>query len=247
MSTPVIIPAYKEASNIARTLDRLPRHLVEPIVVVNGEPDGTPEIARKFGATVYEIPDQGKVRALQYALGKLSNDERVLDPLMFLDADTRPLFPKKWHDRMVTIMNEHPGPVGVGGPMLYTECAPHDALLRGLRRIAYAGAESQGLKIGRRIQYGPNMALKMASKYALDAVMHLPNDWPGEDRALANTIEASGGTYIQTIHPDTFVISPLSISAVSLLERIKLGADETRKEVARRYGERGPVGSTPYV
>lgn len=246
MKTPVIIPAFKEAPDIAQTLNRLPNQLVEPIIVVNGEPDDTAEIARDFGATVYEIPQQGKIRAIQHALGNLSA-ERALGPLMVLDADTRPVSPQRWHNRMVSIMNEHPGPLGIGGPMLYSECAPHDALLRGLRRMMYAGAESRGLKIGRRIQHGPNMALKLTSQHVLDAVMELPNDWPGEDRELADTIEENGGRYIQTIHPEVFVTSPLPISAVSLLERLKLGAEGAREEVRRRYGERAPAESEPYL
>lgn len=246
MSTPVIIPAFKEASDIAQTLNRLPSHLVEPIVVVNGEPDGTAEIAREFGATVYEIPEQGKILAIQHALSTLSI-ERALSPLMILDADTRPVSPRRWHNRMVSIMNEHPGPVGVGGPMLYTECAPHEATLRTLRRMAYAGAESLGLEIGRRIQHGPNMALKMESTDVLDAVMEISNDWwPGEDRALADAIEDNGGEYHQTIHPEAFVVAPLSLSAVSLIERIKLGPVKTREKVAQRYADSGPPGAKPY-
>lgn len=245
VKTPVIIPAYQEASTIARTLDRLPSQLVEPTVIVNGEPDGTADIARDFGATVYESPDQGKMPALKYAFARMSG-KQALKPLIILDADAYPILPSQWHNHMVAPIYNHDGPVGNGGPMFYSECSPHESLFRGSRRFGYAGAQTLGLKSG-HIQYGPNMALKIDSSDILDAFMEFPNYWPGEDRAMADTIEENGGKYIQTVNPAALVVAPLSLSAVSLTERIKLGPVETRRVVTQRYVDSGPAGAVPYI
>src|SRR6266568_4712325 len=95
VKTPVIIPAYNEERNIARLLSVLPADLVEPIVAVNGSTDKTAEIAESFDVKVYDIPEQGKVPAIQYVLHHLG--DRALDPLLVLDADNIPLFPRRWY------------------------------------------------------------------------------------------------------------------------------------------------------
>jgi glycosyltransferase involved in cell wall biosynthesis len=108
MKTPVVIAALNEERNIGRTLDTLPRDLTEPIVVVNGSSDNTAAIARRFTDQVYDLPEQGKMPAIQFAMKRLGN--RALDPFIVLDADSAPIFPRHWSDAMVK--NITPPPFG---------------------------------------------------------------------------------------------------------------------------------------
>jgi glycosyltransferase involved in cell wall biosynthesis len=56
----VVIPAYNEAASLERLLPRIPKELVDQVVVVNdGSTDGTSEAAGKLGATVIDRPERG--------------------------------------------------------------------------------------------------------------------------------------------------------------------------------------------
>jgi len=60
----VIIPTYNEAQAIARVLADLPRDLATEVIVVDSNStDGTPEIAAKMGARVFQEPRRGYGRA----------------------------------------------------------------------------------------------------------------------------------------------------------------------------------------
>ena len=56
----VVIPAYNEAASLARLLPRIPRDLVDEVVVVNdGSTDETSASARSCGATVIDRSQRG--------------------------------------------------------------------------------------------------------------------------------------------------------------------------------------------
>lgn len=82
----VVIPAHNEASVIRRTLAALQPdatvHGVEVLVVCNGCQDETASLARLGGARVLEIPQAGKVAALN--AGDAATDAY---PRIYLDAD----------------------------------------------------------------------------------------------------------------------------------------------------------------
>jgi len=80
----VIIPAHNEAQAIGRVLGNLPSDLVtEAIVVDSNSTDGTPDVARKMGATVTPEPRRGYGRA---CLTGLANTDSP-DVVVFLDGD----------------------------------------------------------------------------------------------------------------------------------------------------------------
>jgi len=80
----VIIPTYNEAQAIARVLADLPRDLATEVIVVDSHStDGTPEIAAKMGARVFQEPRRGYGRA---CLTGLANAESP-DVVVFLDGD----------------------------------------------------------------------------------------------------------------------------------------------------------------
>lgn len=92
----VCLPARNEALTIGTVLERLlplvQRGIVDEVVVVDDSKDGTGDIARRLGATVYDqsslMPQFGPVRgkgdAMWRALSVLTGDV-----VCFLDADTR--------------------------------------------------------------------------------------------------------------------------------------------------------------
>jgi glycosyltransferase involved in cell wall biosynthesis len=60
MKVGVVIPAYNEAASLARLLPRIPRDLVDEVVVVNDcSTDQTSAAARSAGATVIDRPERG--------------------------------------------------------------------------------------------------------------------------------------------------------------------------------------------
>lgn len=255
MKTPVLIPACNEARLIAGTLQRLPGDLVEPIVAVNGSNDETASIARGFGCQVLEFTDPGKLPAIQETLKSIGN--HAMEPLLILDADTRPIFPRQWALRMTSSLNiPHTGnrPSAVGGPAIYTGRSPALCALRSSERIVRSGIVGQGSTIDtlmsggmkRAAQFGPNMGLFLRREDVLDDVLALDNFWPSEDRAMAAVVLNYGGTLLQPINPGVVVLSPASLSFPTVIESIKFGKRRGREEMFRRYAERGTPGSVPF-
>lgn len=244
VKTPVIIPAFNEEFRLGHTLEALPSDLVEPIVAVNGTTDHTVQIAESFGAQVLEIAQQGKMLAIQHALGSLG--ARALEPILLLDADARPIFPQKWHAHMLRTVAFPEVPTVVGGPVWYTGAVLGEALLRSVYRAGRTVARPKDGNAEAAIQFGPNMAISIKNKKVLDRVMSIPNYWPGEDKALATAVSEQGGVYRDIIHLYTMTWNPTSVSAISLKDRLRLGREETLKVVEQRYIDRGPQGSDPY-
>ena len=237
MKTKVIIPAYNEAHTIRRTLDSLPADLTEPIVAVNGEDDGTLAIAEQLGAEVLLSEEQGKTRAIQQALGYIGSSA-ALEPILLLDADTQPIFARRWHEGMVDRLLSDDRPTSIGGPVIFTGKPAHEAVLRSVYRVYRTARHSQVDDTVHSVQFGPNMALKLHDSQTLDAIMELPNYWPSEDRAIAQTIIDQGGAHQTPIHPSLATITPTSLSAVSLRERIRYGSEGSVKLAEQRYIER---------
>lgn len=82
----VCIPAYNEEKNIGKVLDQAFRHVEHVIVCDDGSTDGTNEIARRKGATVFRNPyNMGKGRAL-HSCFRLA-DRLSPDVIVMMDAD----------------------------------------------------------------------------------------------------------------------------------------------------------------
>lgn len=87
--TSVIIPALNEASHLSELLPLIKQQTLnqtEIIVADAGSTDGTPEVARQYGARIVEggLPSFGRNTAAQAARGEW---------LVFIDADCRPPCP----------------------------------------------------------------------------------------------------------------------------------------------------------
>jgi glycosyltransferase involved in cell wall biosynthesis len=80
----VIIPTYNEAEAIGRVLLDLPRDVATEVIVVDSNStDGTPEIAARMAARVFQEPRRGYGRA---CLTGLANAQSP-DVVVFLDGD----------------------------------------------------------------------------------------------------------------------------------------------------------------
>ena len=81
----VIIPAYNEASSIARVINDVPTFVDEILVVCNGSTDETIQRAIKAGANVIKEPNRG------YGSACLAGARYILDKptdiIVFLDGD----------------------------------------------------------------------------------------------------------------------------------------------------------------
>ena len=85
----VIIPAYNRAGELRECLAALKNQTVQPveiIVVDDHSSDGTPEVARECGVTLFEAPEN---QSANYCRNLGAQSARG-DILMFLDSDTVP-------------------------------------------------------------------------------------------------------------------------------------------------------------
>lgn len=92
----VIVPAHNEESGIERTVRSLlavefPRGSFDVIVIADNCTDRTVEVARRFGATVYERQNpklRGKGYALNWGFSRLLTERAGYEAMIVVDADS---------------------------------------------------------------------------------------------------------------------------------------------------------------
>lgn len=249
MKTPVIVPAYNEERHIGTVLSKLPANKVEPIIAINGSTDSTYKIAENFGVQIINLPEQGKLPAVQYTLRLLG--ERALQPLLILDGDTYPLFPNAWHDAMCKQLTkttvDTKRPITTGGLVWHTEANMLHSLLKIISATKKATKVHEVPNMRYSGIYGPNMGIYLRNNDTLRAVLDLPHYWPGEDIAIANTAIEHGGLHKPVVSFRALAVSPLSVSAVSLTDYLRGGAAKSCQDGVADYISRGAVGSQPYL
>jgi glycosyltransferase involved in cell wall biosynthesis len=247
MKTTVIIPAYNEERHIGRTLESLPADLIDPIVAINGSTDKTAEIVDSYGAKMHNMPERGKMPAIQETLRRLGRDS--LGPIFILDGDTRPIAPRLWHEGMLNALSgpDNEKPSAVGALVWYRQ--PN--LLNSALRYAVAAKRAFGCESMDEVaEYGlagPNMGIHLRSEDALEEILSLPHYWPCEDRAIMIKILSLGGVVKQSANPKMTVSTPASDSFVPLSTYRKLGVVEARKLAIEMYIERAAPGSIPFT
>ncbi|MEK6556899.1 MAG: glycosyltransferase [Candidatus Margulisiibacteriota bacterium] len=132
MKLSIIVPAYNEEKNIAKTLQGLKKQTypnIELIVVDNNSKDKTSQIAKEHCEKVFLETQQGYIfaviRGATEATGEL---------IAFCDADT--LYPTDWAERMVKVFSSRTDVVAAYGP-----CNTFDTnrFMRVLNQIGYTG------------------------------------------------------------------------------------------------------------
>lgn len=249
MKTTVLIPAYNEAKNIARTLDKLPRDLTEPILVLNGSEDDTGDIAASYGATVHRYEKCGKLPAIQSTLRLLG--ARALEPTLLLDSDTRPIFPKLWHDTFLKQLHAYDQPTYIAGPVIFTPRDGHthveSTLLTAYRFYEGTQRTNDDLALGNAAYYGPNQAFKLHNRATLDRVTDLPHYWPKEDVAMAKTVvDSSEGKMFELLDMRAAALSQVSVAMPPLHHWITKDIETIDRAITGRYRLNPPENSEPY-
>lgn len=229
--TPLLIAAYNEEAYIGHTLDTLGAAAVEPLVLVNGSTDNTASVARAHGATVIERKEMGKLPALQAGVRYL-RDQQVSpeQPLLFLDADSRPLLPVRWAAAMQADIPADERPFMRVGMLGYTGHFPVD-LLRTARRIHEL---RQAARRGIFAAYGANMLVKFSTEAVREQFLDMPHIWPGEDRATAQLLSDNAGRYDQSTDPRTLVLASTRMNP-SLWRRLRYGRQAAIAEYQAGY------------
>jgi len=180
MNLPVLIAARNEASNIGETLSHLDLDTVTPYVIVNGSTDNTAEIARSHIKNVYEIHEASKMRAIQYGLKILGPE--ALGPVLYTDADSRPLFPRQWAATMVRGLGD--ARVGVG-LLAASDGSWLERML--ISELRIANSFEKYIR-GKTHVAGANMITRIDDYETLDRVLRLDNFGQGEDTARSDAI-----------------------------------------------------------
>lgn len=86
MRTCALIPAFNEASHLAKVVEGTRQHIADVVVIDDGSSDGTADIARSAGATCLQLPgNRGKASALRAGIA-FARDHKFTHA-MTLDGD----------------------------------------------------------------------------------------------------------------------------------------------------------------
>lgn len=132
----VIVPARNEAKLLPKCLSSLAHQRTkvnyEVIVVDTNSDDGTPEIARSFGARVVNEPRKGKVYAFRTGAKAAKGDI-----LCFAEADC--ILPAHWIQTITDYLALHPEVVAISGIYTFHSSTPALNLLAPIvHRLAQA-------------------------------------------------------------------------------------------------------------
>ena len=243
MKLPVIIPAHNEEALLPRALAALPADLVEPIVIPNGCDDRTEIIAREAGATVLSLPEASKMRAIQAGIHFLGC--RAVEPVLLLDADSHPIFPRLWPGAMVGATRPLDAPAIIVGPVVLRG---GPGLTANMARSAYRYSQQyrnrtnpEGGSFG-----GANTALNLKKTAIVEAILGLDDYWPGEDEAIKDVIMGSGGSSYKSPSPLAGVVSDAD-RQLGLRERVRLGRQGASESFTESYAKDCPQGAVPYL
>lgn len=240
MNVPVIIVANNEGNYIGRTLEALPGQGIDPIVAVNGTSDNTAEIARNFGAEVYEFGQAGKDAAFRRTL-RLMGD-RALERIITLDADSTPLVGRCWLNAMLKGVDSTGGDASCAAVGLLGY-RPHSTellvnpstLVRTFRRI------SMHRRVSNNDSYypcGANTAYKLTREVRDEIIESKQLYWPGEDRYYLDVIARGGGSVRQLTDIRSLVLAS-DRSLPPLVSRIVNGSARTKEAISSSYADRG--------
>lgn len=236
---PVLIAARNEGEHIGDTLSALPTE-VEAIVIVNGCTDNTAEIAAQHNATVIVSPVEGKLPAIQTGLRHLG--ERALGPIITLDADSRPVMPRRWIESLLTARNSLGAaePACVVGNSVYVHANPLRAAMSTVAHWRMVARTAHDPRQG--YFHGRNMMLDLMTEGALEDVLALPHIWPGEDEALKDVVLTHGGNVVKALDVRGAVLTTADRYA-SFLTRLRLGRQVCQDIYEQSYLDEAAPGS----
>lgn len=245
LKTPVLIPA-RNAPFVGETIAAL-GEAAWPIVVPNGCTDDTAAIAEGAGATIVPCEQEGKMPALQAGI-RFLGDMALSAPLMTVDADTVPMFPKRFVPTMVQARQklDPRSPALLVGPLRYVNgCSMASDAARTLLQ-AYGQYRSRFDPSTGRFG-GSSMLFDMAgNQKLLDDILGLDNLWPYEDVALKDRVVENGGNTMKVMSARAFAATE-SKREESIFTRLRLGRVAALEARAASYLADAPPGSIPYA
>ena len=126
----IIVPAWNEADSIAYVIQDFQPFCNSIIVMDNVSPDGTAEVARKAGATVYSEPLKGYGDAIKKGL-----DRSSADILVIVEADGT--FRAKDLEKILTYLNDADAVIGSRTHWQYVEYGANMDFLQRMANLSY--------------------------------------------------------------------------------------------------------------
>ena len=158
----------------------------------------------------------------------------MLDGFLVLDADSRPLFPSRWPQAMSQKASIHDGPILVGGSVAWTG-EKRSTIHNIVTSIRY---EHRARRLSNPPIPEANLFIKPRFSSVLESLIEIEHFYPGEGRAIKETIDEHHGTYARTLSP---------FSVVQTSNRYLSSRGEPRANWLERYAVRAPAGSViPY-
>lgn len=186
--------------------------------------------------------EEGKLLALQRGMRHLGC--RALEPVLFLDADARPIFPRSWAATMLRSRNtvNADEPAVVSGPVIFGGMGPVSTLWRNAANIK---GHVQTHKSGDGIFGGQNMLVDLRRQEVLEAMLDLPLIWPGDDTAIAQVVIKNGGNPVKSLAPGAAVFTRY-YRYPGIVARLRQGQAACRQLVEQSYLDAAPPHSISY-
>lgn len=185
----VLIPCYREAEHIATVVQGLPSADADILVVDDGSPDQTAEIARNAGATVIVHPrNQGKGAAMVTGLSYAR--EHDYDAVVLMDGDGQHL-PQEV-PRFIDAFRQTGADVIVGSRMADTKTMPFIRLLTN-RFMSWLLSR----KIGQRIS-DTQCGFRLLSRAAIPCALETESVGFAADSELLLRAHRAGLTIAET-------------------------------------------------
>lgn len=242
--TNVLIPAFNEQDTIGRSVDSVLSAGIQPVVIPNGCSDETARVARDHGAFVLEQEHAGKMPALQEGF-RFLGERALAEPVLILDADSWPIFPKRWKETMErnVASTEEMMPCIAVGQLVFRHGVglASNSLRTGLR---YARNVRSVIQSSEGSWPGANTALRIYTQTQLDALLEIPHYWPGEDLAIKDAVVEMGGVAIKLLSPYTAVFADSRFQR-NFFEQLRDTRQERMRKSIEQYEQRGAPGSIP--
>lgn len=238
--TPVLIAARDEASHISDTLTALPKNC-SPTVIVNGCSDVTADIVRQFGDVALIVQEEaGKLPAIQAGLRSLG--KRATEPLIFLDADTRPLLGGSWVNTLRSSIKDTDTPAFIVGPIIFDFPDPVSKVVKSAMHgvnqwRSRSNPDSQAFT-------GRNTIVNFNGE-VLEEVLALPHIWPGEDIAIKDIVVEHGGHIDKLPNPGAVAMTSAE-RYPTIFQRAAMSKQEVAEQVNGSYLAEAAPGSIPY-
>lgn len=178
-------------------------------------------------------------------LEALARQRYALNPLMVLDADSRPLS-KNWSQRFAQETTYLPGeqPAILWGPYFFN--GEINTLAGALFTVTSAHVSwADRDKIDPRTVRGGNTALRLRNSDLLDELLSLDNYWPREDLAIYETDRRHGANKKVVFHPEAWVRTS-GFRTAGIIQKVIKERRHPSRITDDSYAREAPAGSRPY-